>query len=75
MSVDEGEDTGYRIIFKLWDNWDMDYVCVPFVTRTATLLAVSRSTVSHVYQECLFVPVKIIVRNVGGNAFNSQILK
>ena len=30
IRVDEGEETGWRRIFKLWDNWDMYCVCVPF---------------------------------------------
>jgi hypothetical protein len=30
ISVHEGEGTGYRRIFKPWDNWDMDCVCVLF---------------------------------------------
>ena len=31
ISVDEGEERDLKIyIFKAWDNWDMDCVCVPF---------------------------------------------
>ena len=48
ISVDEGEETGWRRIFKPWDNWDMDCVCVPFsgwMGKTKYLSAFERGMV------------------------------
>ena len=70
---DEGEETGKRRIFKLWDNWDMDCVCVLFrgwMGKTKYLSAFERSM--EVGARCTVLSVSRTAMLLGFLTLNSS---